>query len=134
MMRVRVQTDHDRLGEEIRDGRVIGAPVSDPAAFCRGLKTRRVGDRRSGDGIETAGLENLLVDADVFVLRKAPDGFCRAQDGVADVGVIETDEGAVAFLDLDDAVFDSHSGTELTGTAGINNADVSGEFCRLAPG
>jgi hypothetical protein len=54
-------------------------------------------------------VENLVIDARQVILLKTADGFCRSQNCAPNAGFIEPDEGAVAFLDFNNAVLDSHA-------------------------
>src|SRR5690242_8727785 len=49
-------------------------------------------------------IENLVINPWQIVLAKTADGFCGSQNGSPNAGFIESNKGAVAFLDFDNAV------------------------------
>src|SRR5215467_5848589 len=56
-------------------------------------------------------IKNLVVYARQIILAKTADGFSCAQNRPPNAGFVEPDEGAVPFLDFNDAVLDSHAGS-----------------------
>ena len=79
VMRIRIEANHDGVGEELSD-----------------LVVRAV------------GLEDLVIDVRQEILRKTADRFRRVEDRPADAVGIELHQRAVAFLDFDNAVLDGH--------------------------
>jgi hypothetical protein len=53
-------------------------------------------------------IEDGLVDAGREILTKTANGFCRAENGPPDAGIVELHQGAIALLDFNDAVLDCH--------------------------
>ena len=80
-MRVRIEANHDRIGQKL-------------------------GDIVIGD----IGVKDRAIDAGNEILSKPANGLRRAQDRPPDASVIELYESAIALLDLDDSVFDCHLG------------------------
>ena len=77
-------------------------------------QTTTVSDKELGDlFVRAVGLENLLVDARQEILAEPADGLRGAENGPADAGFVEPDQGAVAFLDFDDAVLNGHSAATI---------------------
>jgi hypothetical protein len=92
----------------------------------------KIGDEVMGIGIEgdhggvgekacdlifgSVGIENLVINPGQMILPKTADGLGRPQNGPPDAGFIEPDERAVPFLDLNDAVLDSHVRSIESGT------------------
>src|SRR5262245_30305071 len=54
------------------------------------------------------GIKNLVIDPGQIILVETADGLSRPQNGPPNAGFIEPDERPVPFLDLNDAVLDSH--------------------------
>src|SRR6266849_5782575 len=85
-VRISIQTDHHRVGEE----------------FCQLV-------------IHTPGLKDLVVDSGQKVLLETPDGFGGAQDGPLDSVRIELHQRAIALLDFNNPVLDGHGGNYTMG-------------------
>ena len=79
MFPIRVEANHDGVGEELGD-----------------LDVRLL------------RLEYLVVDSGEIILAETADRFRRLQDGAADLANVEIDERAVALLDFDDSILDRH--------------------------
>src|ERR1039458_8002848 len=79
VVRVRIQAHHNGIGQKLGD------------LVIRAL-----------------GIEKALVDAGREVQAEAADGFCGAENGAPNAGIIKLHQGAVTLLDLNYAVLNCH--------------------------
>src|SRR5689334_9360970 len=54
-------------------------------------------------------IKDLVIDSRQIILVKTANGLSRPQNGPPNASFIEPDQGAVPFLDFDNAVLDSHA-------------------------
>jgi hypothetical protein len=69
-----------------------------------------VGKKLSYLVIAAVRVEDGLVNAGNEILPKTANGFRRAENGPPDAGIVELYQGAIALLDLNDAVLNCHVG------------------------
>src|SRR5882724_8951801 len=69
---------------------------------------RRIGEEAGNFVLTVVSVKNLVIDARQMILLKTADGLSRSHNSPPNAGFVESDEGAVPFLDFYDAVLDSH--------------------------